>query len=167
MDEVLAVGIQTDAIEDGRRLVPLSHGARIAVQEAMLRLQVKHLLELMEEKFKSIEKERSDWFVETQRRLHELNGHNDETRKNLEITVSRDRFQGLIDGDIASLKSSRDKQDSRNIDLDKWQGEVRGDLKVFTLFMGNINGRIAMMVAAGSMLGGGGMAALIAWLKGP
>jgi hypothetical protein len=95
-----------------------------------------------------------------------LNGHNEETRKNLELTVSRDKYDGLVNGSVAQLIQFMERTNTANFERDKIQGQLLGDVKTLNALKDNVVGRITMIAAVMSLLGGGVVAALINfWLK--
>jgi hypothetical protein len=143
----------------------MSDEQSIETRLAVLEERVKSQKALMDLEFKGRDDALKLQYEITEKHLKDLNGHNEETRKNLEITVSKEKFDGLVNGSIAQLTKFMERAEMASIDRDRKIGEIMGDTKANNAFRENVSGRIAMITLAGSILGGGGMAALISFLK--
>jgi uncharacterized protein YpuA (DUF1002 family) len=143
-----------------------SFEARLAVLEDALPREIQHNRNRTDLIFRERQRELVRQARETMRRLKELNGHNEETRKNLELTVSRDKYDGLVNGSVAQLIQFMERTTTSNADRDKVQGQLLGDVKTLNALKDNIVGRIAMISAIASLLGAGGVTALFNfWLN--
>jgi hypothetical protein len=139
--------------------------ARLAVLETLLPEKIRENRERTDLLFAGRDVALRLQYEITEKHLKELNGHNEETRKNLEITVSKDKFEGLIRGDISQLVKFMERTDTSNIDRDRKLGELLGEVKVLTGFKDNITGRMTMAAALGGLISSIVTAMIVKWLS--
>jgi hypothetical protein len=137
---------------------------RLSILEDAFERELRHERERVDLIIKARDDARDHQYEITEQHLEDLNGHNEETRKNLEITISRNEYNGLLNGPVAQLLKFMERTEAANVERDKSITALITDSKVFASFKDNILGRISV-IAGAAALGGGGVAALLGWLK--